>query len=413
MSLDKILLINYLGGIFLFNKKSLLLILIILSLLCSIAAVNAGDIDIADDSEDNSIIDPNAETQISIENDNNESQDYVENDSTESPGSSEDTNTVANNSSSSKNESSASVSSNQSTSKVSNTSKVTPKKTPRVWINKMYIKSKTTVIKLKSNKKGIIYYTTNGKNPTVKSKKYKNNITLGNTKLLKYFILANDGTKSKIFSYKRILGKTSKGYVEKLYYGNLSSNETISLIVGVHVQESGMHKAIQKSLKKMNSKLNRRFVLYFIHVTKDKNKYEKSRMNGQVLGKKYIIKDISKEKPLIVTDVHETNYKLSGYKYPRFIHMISNNKIKSVKISKKLHKKSSTYLKRLLKLTPHIKRYDPQLGSSPAYITVPIANKGMVSYIYETEASYSKNLKQKHADKYVKALNKVNLAFKA
>lgn len=128
---------------------------------------------------DNSIINPNAETPISIENDNNESPDYIENDSTESPDSSEDTNTVTNNASSSKNESSASVSSNQSTSKVSNTSKATPKKTPRVWINKMYIKSKTTVIKLKSNKKGIIYYTTNGNNPTVKSKKYKYNITLG------------------------------------------------------------------------------------------------------------------------------------------------------------------------------------------------------------------------------------------
>ncbi len=302
-------------------------------------------------------------------------------------------------------------SSNQSAPVVSNNSTVAPKKTPRVWINKMTIKSKKTVIKLKSNKKGIIYYTTNGKNPTVKSKKYKNSITLYRTKLLKYFILADDGTKSKIFSYKRILGKNSKGYVEKLYYGNLSSNKTIALIVGVHVQESGMHKAIQKSLKKLNTKLNRRFVLYFIHVTRNKNNYEKSRMNGQVLGKKYIVPNIAKEKPLIVTDVHETNYKLSGYKYPRFIHMISNNKIKSVKISKKLHNKSSTYLKRLLKLAPHIKRFDPQLGSSPAFITVPIANKGIVSYIYETEASYSKNLKQKYADKYITALNKVDLAF--
>ena len=161
-----------------------------------------------------------------------------------------------------------------------------------------------------------------------------------------------------------------------------------------------------------NGKLNRRFVLYYIHVTKDKNSYSKSRMNGQVLGQKYVVKDISKENPQIVTDIHETNYRLSGYKYPRFIHMISNKKIKSVKISKKLHNKSSTYLKRLLKLAPHIKRFDPQLGSSPAYITVPIANKGIVSYIYETEASYSKNLKQKYADKYIKALNKVNLTFK-
>ena len=74
-------------------------------------------------------------------------------------------------------------------------------------------------------------------------------------------------------------------------------------------------------------------------------------------------------------------------------------------------KKSSIYLKRLLKLAPHIKRYDPQLGSSPAYITVPIANKGLVSYIYETESYYSKTVKQKYADKYIKALDKVNLSF--
>ena len=76
-----------------------------------------------------------------------------------------------------------------------------------------------------------------------------------------------------------------------------------------------------------------------------------------------------------------------------------------------MHKKSSVYLNRLLKLTPHIKRFDPQLGSSPAYITVPIANKGLVSYIYETEISYSKAVKQDYADKYIKALDKVDLSF--
>ena len=62
-------------------------------------------------------------------------------------------------------------------------------------------------------------------------------------------------------------------------------------------------------------------------------------------------------------------------------------------------------------MTPHIKRYDPQLGSSPAYITVPIANKGLVSYIYETESDYSRAVKQTYADKYIKALDKVNLSF--
>ena len=378
------------GGHILSYKKFLLLILIILSLLCSIATVSAENSGIADDSRDIPVIDPNTQPSNYIE----ETGDLSIDDSSSSEGNSN------------------SVSTNQSTPIVSNNSTLASKKAPRVWINKMIIKSKKTVIKLKSDKKGIIYYTTDGKNPTLNSKKFKNNITLSSNKVLKYFILANDGTKSKIFTYKRILGKTTKGYVEKLYYGNLSSTKTIALIVGVHVQENGMHKAMQKSLKNKNGKLNRRFVLYYIHVTKDKNSYSKSRMNGQVLGQKYVVKDISKENPQIVTDIHETNYRLSGYKYPRFIHMISNKKIKSVKISKKLHNKSSTYLKRLLKLAPHIKRFDPQLGSSPAYITVPIANKGIVSYIYETEASYSKNLKQKYADKYIKALNKVNLTFK-
>ena len=286
------------------------------------------------------------------------------------------------------------------------------KKAPKVWINKMTVKSdEKLVIKLKSDKKGTIYYSTNGKKPTVHSKKYTSPITLSSNKVLKFFAVSKDGSKSKVHTYKRILGKTSKGYVEKLYFGNLSSTKSIALIVGVHVQESGMHKAIYKSLVKQTNKLKRKYVLYYIHVTKDQNSYSKSRMNGQILGNKYIIKDISNEKPQITTDIHETNYKLSGYKYPRFIHMISNKDIKSVKISKNLHKKSSLYLKRLLKLTPHIKRFDPQLGSSPAYITVPIANKGLVSYIYETELSYSTKVKQNYADKYIKALDKVNLSF--
>jgi hypothetical protein len=302
---------------------------------------------------------------------------------------------------------------NQNTAVKSKNSSAVIKKAPNVWINKMIVKSdKKLVIKLKSDKKGTIYYSTDGKKPTVHSKKYTKPIHLASNKVLKYFAVSKDGSKSKVHIYKRILGKTSKGYVEKLYFGNLSSTKTIALIVGVHVEECEMHKAIYKSLIKKSNKLKRKYVLYYIHVTKDQYSYSKGRMNGQVLGNKFIIKDIANEKPAITTDIHETSYKLSGYKYPRFIHMISNKNIKSVKISKKLHEKSSLYLKRLLKLTPHIKRYDPELGSSPAYITVPIANLGLVSYIYETESDYSNSVKQTYADKYIEALDKVNLSFK-
>lgn len=168
------------GGHILSYKKFLLLILIILSLLCSIATVSAENSGIADDSRDIPVIDHNTQPSNYIE----ETGDLSIDDSSSSEGNSN------------------SVSTNQSTPIVSNNSTLASKKAPRVWINKMIIKSKKTVIKLKSDKKGIIYYTTDGKNPTLNSKKFKNNITLSSNKVLKYFILANDGTKSKIFTYK-------------------------------------------------------------------------------------------------------------------------------------------------------------------------------------------------------------------
>ena len=281
----------------------------------------------------------------------------------------------------------------------------------RVWINRMVIKRNSVIVSLKSNKKGVIYYTTDGSNPTNESKKYNSNIKLSFKKTLKYFVVGKDGVSSKVFAYKRFLGKTSKGYVEKLYYGNLSSNETMALIVGVHVQESGMHKSIQHALKIKSSALNKRFVLYYIHVTKNQNNYDKSRMNGQILAKKFIVPDISSEKPSIVTDVHETRYKISGYKYPRFIHIISTNSRPGVKVSNKIYSKSVVYLNRILKIAPYLKRYDPPpTGSSPIYVTIPIANKGFVSYVYETEASYSIKTKRNQAKKYILALNKLNLS---
>lgn len=372
-----------------FNKKYFILILILFSLFCSIASISAA----------NSVLTDNYNNSITNESSLQLSLSFEEGINQKVNDSSDINDDV--------------LASNQNTVEKSKNSSAVIKKAPKVWINKMIVKSdKKLVIKLKSDKKGTIYYSTNGKKPTVHSKKYTSPINLASNKVLKFFAVSKDGSKSKVHTYKRILGKTSKGYVEKLYFGNLSSTKTIALIVGVHVQECDMHKSIYKSLIKKNNKLKRKYVLYYIHVTKDQNSYSKSRENGQILGNKFIIKDIANEKPKITTDIHETSYKASGYKYPRFIHMISNKNIKSVKISKNLHKKSSLYLKRLLKLTPHIKRYDPQLGSSPAYITVPIANKGLVSYIYETESDYSRAVKQTYADKYIKALDKVNLSFK-
>ena len=267
-----------------------------MSFFCSIAAISAENSVLTDNSNNSITNESSLQLPLSFEEDINQKVDN-----------SSDTNDNV-------------LASNQNTVEKSKNSSAIIKKAPNVWINKMIVKSdKKLVIKLKSDKKGKIYYSTNGKKPTVHSKKYTGPITLASNKVLKFFAVSKDGSKSKVHTYKRILGKTSKGYVEKLYFGNMSSTKTIALIVGVHVQECEMHKSIYKSLIKKNNKLKRKYVLYYIHVTKDQNSYSKSRMNGQILGNKFIIKDIANEKPKITTDVHETSYKASGYKYPRFI----------------------------------------------------------------------------------------------
>ena len=210
-----------------------------MSLFCSIASISAANTVLTDNSNNSITNESSLQLPLSFEEDINQKVDN-----------SSDTNDNV-------------LASNQNTVEKSKNSSAIIKKAPKVWINKMIVKSdKKLVIKLKSDKKGKIYYSTNGKKPTVHSKKYTGPITLASNKVLKFFAVSKDGSKSKVHTYKRILGKTSKGYVEKLYFGNMSSTKTIALIVGVHVQECEMHKSIYKSLIKKNNKLKRKYVLY-------------------------------------------------------------------------------------------------------------------------------------------------------
>ena len=140
--------------IFLFFKKYLLVILIFLSLICSISAVSAENTILADDSINDQNMDFDAQPSVSI---------GVLDDSTldASSSRSDDRSSADSNLGIGVAGSSAdsylgagvagdSTDSNQSADLTSN-STAAVKKTPRVWINKMSIKSKKTVIKLKSD----------------------------------------------------------------------------------------------------------------------------------------------------------------------------------------------------------------------------------------------------------------------
>ncbi|MGB9978612.1 chitobiase/beta-hexosaminidase C-terminal domain-containing protein [Methanobacterium sp.] len=204
-----------------------------------------------------------------------------------------------------------------------------------------------------------------------------------------------------VTSNSNIIGSTSYGYVEKKIYGNKSSNQTIVLIIGMHPQENGIHTAIANSIASKSSKLTKRYVLYYIHVTKDASDYSKGRMNGQLLGQKFIVPDVSNEHPMLVLDNHENHGAGSGYTYYRFLYPLSKTTIttayanKIISTMKTIDSHSSS-----LVIYPN-----PPNPTSPQYVTIPISNKGITTIIYETYLSDSTAQKAIDANALISALD--------
>lgn len=189
------------------------------------------------------------------------------------------------------------------------------------------------------------------------------------------------------------LGNTTYGYVDKDIYGNSSSNETIVLIVGVHPQENGIHNAITNELANKSANLTKRYVLYNVHVTQDAQDYSKSRMNGQLLAQQFIVPDISSEHPTLVIDAHENHYKDSGYDYARFLYLISHDS------------KTAAYAQEIIGEMPFLVTYNPPNPTSPQYVTVPIANKGINTIVYETYMYDSVSKKASDASTLINSLD--------
>lgn len=195
-------------------------------------------------------------------------------------------------------------------------------------------------------------------------------------------------------SFATTIGETSYGYVTKEVYGNLSSNQTMVLIIGVHPQENGIHTAVANALRAKSDNLSKRYVIYKVHVTQYASDYSKGRMNGQLLAQKFIVPDVSNEKPILVVDNHENHGSSSGYTYSRFLYPISSTEI------------TKLYTNQIISSMTFLKVYYPPNPTSTQYVTVPIANKGIPTIIYETYMYDSASTKSSHANALIDALDK-------
>ena len=193
------------------------------------------------------------------------------------------------------------------------------------------------------------------------------------------------------------VGKNANGTVYKIEAGNMSSNETVGLILGVHPREHEIHEAVNNTIYNITGEngtqnLTKKYVIYYIKTIDNLTTREDTRPAGEELANEYIVPNIAKDKPFIVVDVHEIN---PDYEYSNFIFSLSN---KSDKIDSYISKLSNDV---------GLVDYQFSEGTSPEKVTIPIAEKGINTLLMETSITDSLMQKQQTADKLIKSLDEL------
>ena len=193
------------------------------------------------------------------------------------------------------------------------------------------------------------------------------------------------------------VGKNANGTVYKIEAGNMSSNETVGLILGVHPREHEIHEAVNNTIYNLTSEngtqnLTKKYVIYYVQTKDNLTTRDDTRPAGEELANKYIVPNIAKDDPFIVIDVHEIN---PDYEYSNFIFSLSN---RTDKIDSYISKLSSDV---------NLVDYQFSEGTSPEKVTKPIAEKGINTLLMETSITDPLMAKQQTADNLIRSLDEL------
>ena len=168
------------------------------------------------------------------------------------------------------------------------------------------------------------------------------------------------------------LGSNDNGTVY-LYksIGNTSSNVRIAYIIGVHVTENAVHKALFDELTNKSSELNYGYDIYKINVVPiGKPIDDINRMRGQLLGRDYVVSEAIKNNYSLVVDVHSNQG--GAYVITNFAFAPAQDNV------------SKAIATKIINDNPGLQEYFPASQTSPAYVTLPIQRSGTPTVLYET-----------------------------
>lgn len=196
------------------------------------------------------------------------------------------------------------------------------------------------------------------------------------------------------------LGSDDEGYVVRGGpYGNLNSTVKIAYIIGVHPREVKAHTAILWAVL-THQNLKYCYYVYWVHVTEDASGYDKGRINGQNLAAEYVVPDVVRGNFKMAVDVHSNRGVQAGYKEDRFVvSPVQGGSSEATALN---------IISKISWLTYYIPKGDTG-PKSPRFVTVPLINSGITSFIYETYMYEPYNVTLEHAEEFVGAVDAVNL----
>ena len=213
---------------------------------------------------------------------------------------------------------------------------------------------------------------------------------------LSFIISQVNNNPNNIYNVTEI-GSNVNGTVYKIIAGDPSSNETVGIILGVHPREHEIHEEVNRTIHNITSEngannLTKRYVIYYVQTISNLTSHDETRAAGEELANKFIVPDITKEKPFIVVDVHEIN---PEYEYSNFVFSMSN---RTDKINSYISKICSDV---------NLVDYNFDLGTSPEKVTKPIADKGINTLLVETCITDSLSQKHKTAENLIRSLDEL------
>lgn len=178
---------------------------------------------------------------------------------------------------------------------------------------------------------------------------------------------------------------TDIGFVQKWgVFGNTTSKNKVGIILGVHPQEANVHQAMWAALNLSPNLKNCKIYVYRVYLGPNQNAANRdvSRVLGQNIANKLVVPDIDKSYKLVI-DVHgnQGSYYTNGVSYKNFIFAPSNrtaSKSYAFKIINKVNPVS-----KWMQLNKNGTLYNPPSQTSPKYVTLPIASKGVPALVLE------------------------------